>query len=75
MKNQKQVFAVIRIDEFMTGTAVADNGITIKEIVPTQQTAESEVERLNQLNKDKGCRYFWQATRMVECGSGRTEGK
>lgn len=27
--------------------------------------AEAEVARLNRLNADKGCVYFWQATRVV----------
>jgi hypothetical protein len=38
---------------------------TVKEIVTTREAAEAEVERLNKLNAEKGCRYFWQQTRFV----------
>ena len=40
--------------------------VTVKEIVTAQQSAEAEVERLNKLNAEKSCRYFWQQTRFVD---------
>jgi len=39
---------------------------TVKQVVSSQEIAEREVERLTRLNSEKGCRYFWQATRFVE---------
>lgn len=65
MKKQKQVFAVIRFD-FWPDRPEMVKGMTVKEIVPTQARAESEVERLNKLNSPKGAHYIWQATRLVE---------
>ena len=37
----------------------------VKEIVMTQELAEKEVARLTELQKDKDCEYFWQATRLI----------
>jgi hypothetical protein len=39
--------------------------VTVKEVLLSQERAEVEVERLNKLNSEKGCRYFWQYTRLV----------
>jgi hypothetical protein len=61
-----QVYAVVRIDEYSSGT----DAITVKEILPTMEQAEREVERLNRLNSDKGSHYFWQATRYFPQGVG-----
>jgi len=38
--------------------------ITVKKIVFDAEFAESEVRRLNELNRDKGCHYFSQITRV-----------
>ncbi len=65
MKRQRQLFAVVRVDESVDPSREPGNKITIKEVVATQAEAEAEVARLNRLNADKGCVYFWQATRMV----------
>ena len=56
------MYAVVRIDDYSTG-ALEDN-ITVKEIVWSLEEAEAEVARLNELNDSKGCRYFWQSTRL-----------
>jgi hypothetical protein len=61
-----QVYAVVRIDEYLSGA----DAITVKEILPTIEQADREVERLNRLNSDKGSYYFWQATRYFPRGSG-----
>jgi hypothetical protein len=44
--------------------------VTVKAVVETQETAESEVARLNQLNAAKGCLYFWQTTRFLGSAAG-----
>ena len=62
----KQGYAIVRLDEFQDDTAKLENRVTIKKIVWSQSTAQSEVERLNTLNADKGCRYFWQTTRVED---------
>ncbi len=59
-----QVFAVIRIDR----DRLTEDALTIKEILPTAEQAREEVERLNALNKRRGARYFWQATRYFPNG-------
>ena len=67
------VFAVIRLDHSLAdlsssggSTPQAAVTVTVKEIVTTQMATEVEVERLNKLNAEKNCRYFWQQTRFVD---------
>jgi hypothetical protein len=38
--------------------------VTVKKIVASVETAKKEVDRLNELNGDKGCHYYWQHTRL-----------
>lgn len=57
------VYAIIRIDDFLAVSDI-DSKITIKKIVWSMDNAKNEVKRLNMLNSDKGCRYFWQHTRL-----------
>jgi hypothetical protein len=58
------VYAIIRLDEFLSGAAPDRNLITVKKVVRSQEEAEREVHRLNKLNADKGCQYFYQITRL-----------
>ena len=58
------VYAIIRLDEFLSGTAPDRNLVTVKKVVRSREEAEREVHRLNQLNADKGCQYFYQITRL-----------
>jgi hypothetical protein len=37
---------------------------TVRRIVWSQELAEAEVQRLKELNADKGARYLWQYTRV-----------
>jgi hypothetical protein len=39
--------------------------VTVIRVVADERTARSEVERLNALNNAKGCRYFWQSTKLL----------
>ena len=57
-------YAIVRIDEFQSDDVSPEHKITVKRIVWSQEVAEAEVERLNSLNQEKGCRYFWQYTRV-----------
>jgi hypothetical protein len=64
MHEKVEVYAVVRIDEYAKG----DDGVRIKEILPTLDEEIQEVERLNELNRDKQCHYFWQTTRYFPNG-------
>lgn len=77
-KQTTSVYAVIRLDydlfDLTTGES-SDSlpaGITLKEIVPTLETAEAEVRRRNELNAERGCNYYWQHTRLVHCSDSDT---
>ena len=55
------VYAIVRLDGPVESS---DDCVYVKEIVSTQAIAEAEVQRLNELNADKHCKYFWQITRL-----------
>ena len=59
------VYAIVRLD---LDVAAPDLAVAIKEVVPALQDAEAEVPRLNRLNTEKNCRYFWRATRYFPDG-------
>jgi hypothetical protein len=54
-------FAIVRIDLDVRND---EDRITVKSVVRTLEVAISEVERLNRVNADKSCLYFWQYTRV-----------
>ena len=73
------VFAVVRVDpgydqrdlatsESGPGIMFGEFDVTVKEVVATAEEAVREVARLNELNSDKGCRYFWTGTRYFSDG-------
>ena len=64
-RSSGHVFAIVRVDEFLSSDSPWCNRVTVKEIVKTQEEAQREVERLNEINQGKGCTYFWQVTRLV----------
>jgi len=59
-KPREHVYAIVRFDRFADSP---ENSFTVKEIVRSQAVAESEVNRLNEVNAGKECTYFWQTTR------------
>jgi hypothetical protein len=61
----EHAYAVVQFDRSMQSPEIS---ITVKEIVSTQSIAEAEVKRLNELNADKDCTYFWQTTRWFPPG-------
>ena len=63
-RTKQHVDAIVRIDEFDSSVTLEDI-ITVKEVVWSIEQAEGEVSRLNELNESKGCRYFWQTTRLI----------
>jgi hypothetical protein len=60
-RHRDEVYAVIRFDPDL---GEPEHQVTVKEVVRTREAAEAEVARLNRLNAAKGCRYFWQQTRL-----------
>jgi hypothetical protein len=62
---KEDAYAVVRIDHYKS---FPPESVTVKEIVRSQEVAESEVERLNRINADKECSYFWQYTRLFPAG-------
>ena len=65
-RQQRQAFAIVRVEVLDDETIELGHRITVKRILRDQSEAEAEVERLNELNGAKGCRYFWQCTRVDE---------
>jgi len=61
------VYAIIRLDnieDWNSEEALSlKEIITITKIVATQEEADAEVVRLNNLNKNKGCVYYSDITR------------
>jgi hypothetical protein len=64
IKVPKQAYAIVRVDAFQEADVSLRNRITVKKVVWNERLARNETDRLNELNKDKGCLYFWQATRI-----------
>jgi hypothetical protein len=60
----EHVFAVVRIEGDLVKNG-GENAVYVTRIFRRQEDAEQEVARLNELNQHKGCRYFWQLTRLV----------
>ncbi len=54
------VFVIVRIDYDLS----LENAVTVTKAFWTKEAAESEVVRLNELNKDKQCSYSWEVARL-----------
>jgi hypothetical protein len=57
--------AVVRHDEYAREIA---NAVTVVAVVPTKAEAVAEVDRLNDLNAGKRCRYFWTPAKYYPDG-------
>ena len=64
MKHQKQVYAIVRYDDFQDPSVPIENRVTVTQVVQDEVTARQEVDRLNGINAEKGCRYYCQTTRL-----------
>lgn len=61
----RHAFAIVRIDLFQVDLEMApENRVFVPKVVWTQQEAEAEVARLNEVNRDKNCLYFFRLTRL-----------
>ncbi len=76
----KNVYAVVRRDRYPGHEFDPDESsppeicggeysYTVKEVVLTVELAQQEVDRLNQVNRNKNCRYFWEGTHFFPDGS------
>ena len=63
-KKYGHLYAIIRHDTFCQ--APINIQVTVKKVVSDPVYAAREVERLNELNSEKGCYYFYQITRFEE---------
>ena len=61
MKNKIHVFAIIRFDKYIDEPM---DSFSVVKILPTEQAAEIEVGRLNDINGDEKTIYYWQTTRF-----------
>lgn len=53
------VFVILRADAYDEGEQVSEH-VVVKKVVSTKPRAEEEVERLNALNAQRGCRYYFE---------------
>ncbi len=65
-------FAVIRVDLPIETDDPNDlrNSITIKEALPTVEEAMHEVNRLNELHRQRSCIYIWNKVKVISEGRG-----
>ena len=54
----------MRIDLFHGDDVPWTNKITVTKVVASEADADLEVARLTELNRGKGCVYFWQVTKI-----------
>ena len=69
-----EVYAIVRLDSFLTGDVPLEDRVTVKEVLPSLEEAEREVARLNALIEDGGVVYVWQYTRYFPTGRGAPAG-
>jgi hypothetical protein len=59
------VYPIIRVDTPLDPND-AQRNITVVKVMTSQAAVEAEVSRLNQVNADKSCTYFYCTSRLVE---------
>jgi hypothetical protein len=65
-KPRDDAYAVVRVE--LDSDLDWSDRITVKEVVSSEELAQREVQRLNQLNAGKGCLYFATHTRVFPLG-------
>lgn len=57
-----------RVDEFLIDGTVqptaGPSNVSVKQILLSADETRREVMRLNSLNADNGCKYYWQSTHV-----------
>ena len=61
VEDVEPAYAIVRVDHDAPSD---EERFTVRRIVWDEELAETEVQRLSQLNADKSCGYFWQYTRV-----------
>jgi hypothetical protein len=59
------VYPIVRIDTPIDQSDPT-NKLTVVKVLTSQGAAEAEVSRLNQINAEKSCTYFWCTSRLIE---------
>ena len=62
--NMQQLYVILRLDFNDFGGRNLTTSVTVTRVFEQENVATREVERLNALNQDKGCRYIMQAGRI-----------
>lgn len=62
------VFVILRADLFQGPEAALETLITAKEVLRSQELAEREVARLNDLHPDGQVRYWYTPSRLFPAG-------
>lgn len=67
--NFDHVYAIVRVELDVLAKDASDpdsvaNSVTVKKLLWNEAEAAAEVRRLNDLNRNKGCFYFSQITRL-----------
>jgi len=67
--NYDHVYAIVRVELDVLSKDASDpdsvaNSVTVKKLLWSEADATAEIKRLNELNRDKGCFYFSQITRL-----------
>jgi hypothetical protein len=65
-KKYQHIYAILRYETDADEKAPIDLRVTVKKVVVDPRYAETEVKRLNDLNKEKGSYYFCQLTRLED---------
>ena len=68
-KPRDSCYVIIRYDRYLKPDTPIENRLTVKEVVLSEAIAQSEVARLNEINADKGCEYFYQWSRLFSDGT------
>jgi hypothetical protein len=63
----RHVYPIVRIDAPFD-QAYPTNTVTVVKVLTSQAAAEIEVSRLNKINADKSCTYFYCTSRLIEEG-------
>ena len=61
----KHVYPIVRIDTPFNEADPTNTDMLVK-VLTSQTDAEKEVSRLNKINADKSCVYFYCTSRLIE---------
>ncbi len=61
----QHVYPIVRIDLPLDERNAIDN-VTVVKVLTSQEGAEIEASRLNRINADKSCTYFYCTSSLIE---------